>query len=116
MTIITERKYAGEFLISEASGTRSRDAIVIASGQGVLYPGQLLGKVTATKKYVAYKNDATDGSEVAAAILYDSVDATAVDANGVGVVRDAEIAATLLTGLDDAARADLDARGLILRA
>lgn len=46
MNIQTESRHAGDFLISEANGTRSREQVVVASGAGVLVPGTLLGKVT----------------------------------------------------------------------
>ena len=39
MTIKTEGVYTGEFLLSEASGTRSREEVVIAAGSGILKAG-----------------------------------------------------------------------------
>lgn len=45
MTTLTEGKYAGEFIISEANGQRSREAITILSGQN-LVAGAVLGKIT----------------------------------------------------------------------
>lgn len=45
MTTITEGQHAGEFLVSEAEGSRSRDAITVASGQN-LSAGAVLGKIT----------------------------------------------------------------------
>lgn len=42
----TEGRHAGEFLLSEASGTRSRENIVVASGSGVLPAGSVLGQIT----------------------------------------------------------------------
>lgn len=44
MTLLTEGRYAGDFLVSEASGARSRDEISIVSGK--LGPGTVLGKIT----------------------------------------------------------------------
>lgn len=46
MTILTEKTHAGEFLISEASGTRSRDKIILIALAGALSAGQVLGKIT----------------------------------------------------------------------
>lgn len=40
----TEGKYAGEAIVSEANGTRSRDAIVVASGSGILSAMTVLGR------------------------------------------------------------------------
>lgn len=45
LNIQTESRHAGDFLISEANGTRSREQVVVASGAGALVPGTLLGKV-----------------------------------------------------------------------
>lgn len=45
MTVLTEGRHAGEFLVSEAEGTRSREQIVIGSGAD-LVPGTVLGRVT----------------------------------------------------------------------
>lgn len=44
MTTFTEGRYPGEMILSEASGQRSRDAIVIASGEGVVKPGTVMKK------------------------------------------------------------------------
>jgi Bacteriophage lambda head decoration protein D len=49
-----------------------------------------LGKVTASGKYKAFDPAAVDGSEAAAGILYDPVDASAADIEGVAIVRPAE--------------------------
>ncbi|HCA6786237.1 TPA: head decoration protein, partial [Pseudomonas aeruginosa] len=51
----------------------------------------------------------------AGGILFGPVDATDADVKAVAVVRDAEVIASLLTGLDAAGEADLKALGLILR-
>ncbi|MNR55340.1 hypothetical protein D3C85_1756860 [compost metagenome] len=59
-------------------------------------PGTVLGKVTASGKYVALAPAASDGSEDAAAVLYGHADATAGDAKGVGLVRLTELIADLL--------------------
>lgn len=45
MTVFTEGRHGPEFLMSEASRSRSRDAIVIASGAGVVKPGTVLGAI-----------------------------------------------------------------------
>ena len=46
MSVKTEGRHAGEFLMSEAAGNRSRDTITIPSGTGVIVPGTVLGLVT----------------------------------------------------------------------
>ena len=98
MTINKEEGvYAGEFLISESDdGAISRDAIVVASGQGVVEAGSVLGVITASGKFAKYANAATDGTQVAVGVLYAKVDATLSDAKGVAVSRLAEVKAELL--------------------
>jgi len=119
---ITEGRRTGEFIVSEANGTRSRETIVIAAGTGALEPGTVLAKLTASGKHVVYDNDGTDGSETAAAILYAAVDATAADAKAVAIVRDAEVNGRCLVWKDGltaaaitAGTADLAVAGLIVR-
>lgn len=47
MTIKTEGTHAGEFLLSEAQGTRSRENILVTAGSGQLAAGTLIGLITA---------------------------------------------------------------------
>ncbi len=51
----------------------------IASGAGVLTRGTVLGKVTASGKYIAYTSGAADGSQNPVAVLAVNVDATSED-------------------------------------
>jgi hypothetical protein len=53
--------------------------ITIASGQGVLPRGQVLGQVTASGKYIKAVSTAVDGSQTPVCILVDAVDATSAD-------------------------------------
>lgn len=123
MTAKTMNPGTGHFLKSEANGSLSREAIVIASGVGVLLAGTVLGKVTATGKYKAYDNDASDGTEVAACVLLAEVDATSSDVAAVGIAREAEVwksrlqwgAAVTTTGEKTAAYTDLAAKVVIAR-
>jgi hypothetical protein len=55
-----------------------------------------IGKITASGKYKALDPAAVDGSEAAAGILYDAVDASAADAEGIAIVRLAEVNAAEL--------------------
>lgn len=57
----------------------SREVIVVASGAGILKLGTVLGQITASGKYVLHDNAAADGSQNAAAILGEAVDATSAD-------------------------------------
>ncbi len=47
MTIKTEGVHAGEFLLSEANGSRSRENVVICAGSGVVKAGTLIALITA---------------------------------------------------------------------
>ncbi len=121
MAEVTEGKYAGEFIASEANGSRSRDVVIIALGQAVV-AAQVLGKVTASGKYAAFNQDAVDGTEAAAGIAFDSYDASVADINGVVVLRDAEVNSNDLLWPADievaeqaAAEAELATLGIIVR-
>lgn len=91
MTTLTESTHAAEFLVSEGNGTLSREVVTIASGSGVITAGMVLGKITASGKYKPYDDDNVDGSETAAAIAYDGVDATSADKKVTVIFRNAEV-------------------------
>jgi hypothetical protein len=92
MALLTETgRYPGEFLMTEANGHRSRDAITVLSGSGVLYPGTVLAKVTASGKYVPAVDTASDGSQTAVAVLLYKVDATSADVVVAAITRAAEV-------------------------
>ncbi|WP_024275970.1 head decoration protein [Hyphomicrobium sp. 802] len=96
MTTLTEGRHTAEYLLSEAEGHRSRDNIKIASGAGVVDPGTVLGKITASGKYVPHAPTATDGSQTAVAINYARVDATTADVVAAAHTRDCEVRADAL--------------------
>ena len=85
-----EDTHAGEFLVSQGPGNVSRENITVLSGQN-LKAGAVLGLITVSQKYRELQPGATDGSEVAAGVLYDAVDASLADTLGVAVVRLAEV-------------------------
>ena len=115
MPILNEGRYTGEHLISEASGTRSREQVVVTLSGVSLKAGTVMGKITASGKYVPYSNAASNGSEVAAGVLYDTLDAFTGDVKAIVHVRHAEVAEVMLTGLDTPGKADLLALGIITR-
>ena len=123
MTVLVETRHPGEFILSEANGQRSREAIIIASGAGVIAAGTVLGKVTATAKYIASAIGATDGSETPAAVAIYGADATSADVTVSAIVRDAEVNGNCLTYHADrdqaaekaAANAALTTLGVIVR-
>ena len=47
----------------------------------------MLGKITVGGKYAAHDPDASDGTEIAVAVLWDKADASAGDAPAVAIVR-----------------------------
>ncbi len=87
MTMLTEGKHAGGFLVWEVLRDYTRDTFTIASGAGKLEPGTVLGKITTGGKFTALAPAATNGSQNAAGILWDAVDASAADAAAVVVMR-----------------------------
>ena len=91
MTVLVEGLHPGAFLMTEANGQRSRENITLASGAGIVAPGSVLGRVTATGKYVVSAVGATDGSQTPAAINIYGADASAEVASVSAIVRDAEV-------------------------
>lgn len=123
MTVLNEGRHPGEFLMSEANRQRSRGNITVASGAGIIAPGTVLGKITASGKYVASAAGATDGSETAVAVALYGCDASSADAEIAAIVRDAEVNSSVLTYHADrdqaaekvAANTALAAVGIIVR-
>lgn len=115
MTTFTEGKHTAEFLLSEGNGTISRETVTIAAAAGAMVPGTVVGKITASGKYAEYNNGHSDGTEVAAGIVYASVADSAADQKAVIIARSAEVNKNLLTGIDTAGVADLLALGIICR-
>lgn len=119
--VFHEGRHAGEFLKSEANGSRSRENITVGGGAKA-EACTVLGRITDTGVYMPLDMSASDGSEAAAAILYAGVDATDGEVMATGIVRDAELIGETLAwpdGFDEAAIAaqiiKLEERGLIVR-
>lgn len=106
-TELLETRGAGFHMISEANGHLSREKVTVDTG--VLKVGTVLGKITASGKYVQVNLAASDGSEVAAGILWDAVDATDADVIGVAHVRECEVNGAELVYPDGASQNDIDA-------
>lgn len=95
------------FILSELGRTLSRDVVTIAAGSGVVEPGTVLAKLSASGKYVPSAAGGADGSETAIAVLGYRVDATSVDVEAVVIANDAEVKAPALIfhpSVDDAAK------------
>ena len=98
--MLTEGVYAGEAILSEAEGCRSRDVVVIGAGQ-TLMPGTVLAMITAagaTKgQYVAFNPAGQDGSQLAdAVLLHKTTTAAGVTAKATAFTRDCEVRASAL--------------------
>lgn len=70
----------------------TRDEVTLASGANStglpLKPTTLLGKITASGKYVPHDPSASDGSEIVAGILYTpNIDAASADKTVIAVLR-----------------------------
>lgn len=130
-TILTEGKRPGSFIMAEqaGAGAMSRETITIkggVGGAGIVEPGTVLGKITASGKYIpspAAEVVGSEGAEVAVAINIYGVDATDADVKVAAIVRLATVNGNELTydasrNLDAeklAARVDLAAENIIVR-
>ncbi len=86
MPVLTQPSSMGDLLKYEANPDYCRETVTLLAGTN--YPlGAVLGKITASGKYKLSPDTGTDGSEVAAAVLIEAVDATAADATGLVVAR-----------------------------
>lgn len=84
-------------LIAANSGLLYHEQLILASGQNLLR-GAVLGKVTATGKYILSASAAVDGSQTPAAILVDDIDASAGDKDVLGYTRGDFLASGLTLG------------------
>ncbi len=121
MAALTEGHHPGEFIVSEANGYRSREVVTVDNGAD-LVAGTVLGKITAGGKYIACDQDAGDGSDTAAGVLYADAAAASAEVQAVAIVRDAEVNREDLTfaAANDAGEiteliGDLKAIGIIVR-
>lgn len=78
MTTLSEGRTAGDFLLFEEDNHFSRDVVTIAAGAD-LEPGTVLGRVTASGKFVAADEAASTGEEVAVAVLLTPAKAATTD-------------------------------------
>lgn len=121
MTVLTEGRHTAEYILSEANGHRSREVGTLLAGNK-LVPGTVLGRITASSKLTVLTPGASDGSQTAAGVLYDDVDATSADKAAVYTARDSEVKGLALTwpaGISapnkTAAITELAALGIIVR-
>lgn len=123
-TVFTEGRHPGEFLLTEGNGQISREVGIIVSGSGVIAPGTVLGRITASGKLAPSPATGSDGSESAVAVALYGCDATSADQKVAIIARSAEVKADALvfaSSVNDAAKrtakaTQLAAAGIIVRA
>jgi hypothetical protein len=98
-----------EILYSTAGFTQK--GVTIGSGQGVLAAGTVLGQKTADKKYYAYNDANSNGTEVARGVLRRAVDTgntvSAANDQVSNIVIQGILKYPMLVGLDNPAATDL---------
>lgn len=122
MPTFTESNELSDVLKREFDPLHNREEVTIASGNN-LKTGMVLGKVSASGKFIPYDDNNADGSQTAAAILLEDVDASAADkkavvlARGPAVVSDKGLqwAGTVLAAEKITAAADLAVLGIVIR-
>ena len=121
-TVFTEAMNLGDLLKFEAPNLYSRDRVTVGAGQN-LPLGAVVGLVTATGKVKQIDPSATDGSQYAAGVLMQAVDATLIDReDGLMLARHAIVAdhalawpAAITAAEKLAAIAQLKSLGILVR-
>jgi hypothetical protein len=120
MATLTKIQSNASFIVSESNGYRSRDDVTVTVPATTTYAaGTILGKITASGKYVRHAAGATDGSEDEAGVLYETLVNTTgsgVDNASVSMARDAEVNGSELTYEVGADAAQITASNLALKA
>ena len=120
MATLTKIQSNASFIVSESNGYRSRDDVTVTVPATTTYAaGTILGKITASGKYVRHAAGATDGSEDEAGVLCETLVNTAVsavDSESVSFARDAEVNGSELTYEVGAEAAQITASNLALKA
>ena len=106
----------------EGKNRFSRDTDTLASGSGKVVPGAVLGQVTASGKFKPLAPGASDGTQIAAAVILQYADATTADQAVVNLKRRAQVVLQALVwpeGITDAQKsaaiAQLKALGIVPR-
>ena len=95
-----------EVLASTDLQAKLPGGVLLAQGNGVIAKGTVLGKVTATGKYIPYVSTASDGSQTAVCILDNDQDTTNSDV-GASAWISGIFNSSVLTGLDAGAKSVL---------
>lgn len=115
MTVLYESIHGPEFLIRGQTPAIPDNVTVTVSGGDPWRPGQVLGRVTASGKYVKYAPAAIDGSQSAVGVLWHELRPVAGDVRAGALLRAAEVSSTKLFGMDRAAVASLATKGILVR-
>lgn len=117
MTSLVEGIHTGEFLVSEAEGTRSREEVTVTLAGRALASGTVMAKLALGGKYVPYTQgeDVRGGEDIAVGVLYTQLAAKTGDSKAVIIARDAEVYGDAMTGMDANAVTDLATIGVIVR-
>ncbi len=101
MDTVTMSTRALSFLLSEASGRRSRGKAIVPGGTGIVVAGTVLGEITASPgRFVpspVAETAGVEGAETAKAVLAYGVDATNADVEVTIIDMDAEAKGEMLT-------------------
>ncbi len=100
MPVMTESVHTGEFLLSEGNLNISRELVELAPSLTML-SGTVMGKDTANDIYKPLDVDASDGTQMAAGILWDHKTTDATGGEGVLIARLAEVDQERLIWPDD---------------
>lgn len=122
MSVLTNELTLGDLLKYEEESLYSRDQVTVAAGQN-LRIGTVLGRVDANGKVKALDPAATDGTQIATAVLLQSVDATTGDkSSGIAVTRQSIVVhhalvwpAAITAEEKATATAQLEAVGILVR-
>jgi len=84
-------KTDADIVKDEGKNRFSRDTDTLASGSGLVKIGTVLGKVTASGKFKPLALAASDGTQLAGAIILQAADATSADQSVVNLKRRAQV-------------------------
>lgn len=86
--VVFENRRDGCYLGESAALNIINEEIIVASGAGVILPGTIIAKITASGKYVVHDTTLSNGAQLPAnaVILFNRVDATAADVKAVATV------------------------------
>jgi hypothetical protein len=97
-TVSPYNRGPGHFCVGELNYERANQPVVIALAAPAMLAGQIMGKITASGKYVPLNTGAATGEEVFAGILWDDVADSAADQKKVVTVREATVNSNALVG------------------